>query len=164
MVGAAPNVPPLAIATGESQRPEVVAMVDRDSGPESNATYPAARFGDMALKLRTSSVTSLPAWIFHAPYTSAMAQGDVPTSPGGPIRRRREKRQLERLAGEADRREPHPSSAHQHVSIIEDGTTLKAREVDTGAPDERSEPSGDESPRGFHVRPVPIDQPIGESP
>lgn len=93
-----------------------------------------------------------------------MAQGDVPTSPGGPLRRRREKRQLERLAGEAARRMPNPSSAQAHVSVIEDQTALKGPEADTQEPDARSEPTGDIRPGGFHVRPVPIDQPIDRIP
>jgi hypothetical protein len=93
-----------------------------------------------------------------------MAQGDVPTSLGGPLRRRREKRQLERLAGEAARRKSNPSSAHRHVSVIENETTLKDGEADAQAPDARPEPMGDIRPQGFHVRPVPIDQPIDQVP
>ena len=94
-----------------------------------------------------------------------MAQGDVPTSRGGPFQRRREKRQLEQLA-EASEREVTPVTASAHVRVIEDQT-------DAGDPDlEGQEP---ESPvadadadavpirsGGFHVRAVPIDQPFGE--
>jgi hypothetical protein len=90
-----------------------------------------------------------------------MGQGDVPTSRGGPIRRRREKRQLEQLA-EASEREVTPRAATAHVRVIEDL-------ADAGEPDpEEQEPAspGDDSlpvrSGGFHVRPVPIDQPFGE--
>lgn len=91
-----------------------------------------------------------------------MAQGDVPTSPGGPLRRRREKRQLERLAGESARRKPNQSVAHRHVSVIEDHSALEGQEADIEAPDARPEPMGDIRPKAFHVRAVPIDQPIDE--
>jgi hypothetical protein len=89
-----------------------------------------------------------------------MAQGDVPTSPGGPLRRRREKRQLEQLAGEAARREPSPIAARKHVSVIEDQSAFKDLETDRQAPDAPSAPMRDMRPKAFHVHAVPIDQPI----
>jgi hypothetical protein len=93
-----------------------------------------------------------------------MAQGDVPISPGGPLRRRREKRQLERLAGKAARRESGQSAARTHVSVVEEQAEPKAREPDADGPDAAaSKPSGDTQPRGFHVNPVPIDQPLDEN-
>lgn len=93
-----------------------------------------------------------------------MAQGDVPTSLGGPLRRRREKRQLERLAGEAARRKPNTSSSQAHVSVIEDLIELNDGEAAESAPDAPAESLGEQRPRGFHVRPVPIDQPIVNGP
>jgi hypothetical protein len=89
-----------------------------------------------------------------------MAQGDIPTSPGGPFRRRREKRQLERLADESGR-EPSPIAARAHVSVIEDQTALKDdSEPDGQASDDRSEPLNEGRPKGFHIYAVPIDQPF----
>ena len=93
-----------------------------------------------------------------------MAQCDPPSSLGGPLRRRREKRQLERFALDAARRKPDSSSAHRHISIIEDLTAPEGRGPDGQAADAPSEPIGDKLPSGFHVRPVPIDQPIDEVP
>lgn len=90
-----------------------------------------------------------------------MGQGDVPTSRGGPLRRRREKRQLEQLAETSERDVP-PRAAAAHVRVIED-------QADAREPDPQSQES--ESPResplpsrlgGFHVRAVPIDEPFGE--
>ena len=49
-----------------------------------------------------------------------MGQGDIPTSRGGPLRRRREKRQLEHLAEESDR-EVTPGTDRTHVRVLEDG-------------------------------------------
>jgi hypothetical protein len=93
-----------------------------------------------------------------------MAQGDVPTSPGGLLRRRREKRQLEQLAEEAARRKSNPSSAQAHVSVIEDQITCNDQVAETQVSDTASEPMVDSRPRGFHVRPVPIDEPIDKLP
>ena len=88
-----------------------------------------------------------------------MGQGDIPRSPGGPLRRRREKRQLEQLAGEA--REPASLVAPRaHVSVIEDQSTPKHREPEVKAPETPPEPLDENRPRGFHVRAVPIDQPF----
>jgi hypothetical protein len=89
-----------------------------------------------------------------------MAQGDIPTSPGGPLRRRREKRQLEQLAGRAALRDPGPIDAQSHVSVIEDQIALNVGESEGKAPDAPPEASGDMRRTGFHVHPVPIDQPI----
>jgi hypothetical protein len=89
-----------------------------------------------------------------------MAQGDIPTSPGGPFRRRKEKRQLEQLAVKAAVREPGPIDSHSHVSVIEDQIALEGGEPEGQAPDARPERSGDTGRTGFHVHPVPIDQPI----
>jgi hypothetical protein len=97
-----------------------------------------------------------------------MGQGDVPTSRGGPLRRRREKRQLEHLAASSDR-EGSPPPAAAHVKVLGDGAAaepqaLEARDRDAGdaadkadAPDERPSPN---RTGGFHVRAVPIDQPL----
>ena len=67
-----------------------------------------------------------------------MGQGDIPTSRGGPLRRRREKRQLEHLAEESDR-EVTPGTDRTHVRVLEDGGI-----VEKPAPVERepSEPGG----------------------
>ena len=90
-----------------------------------------------------------------------MGQGDIPTSRGGPLRRRREKRQLEHLAEESDR-EVTPGTDRTHVRVLEDGGI-----VEKPAPVERepSEPGAGALPEtrtGFHVRAVPIDQPFDE--
>jgi hypothetical protein len=93
-----------------------------------------------------------------------MGQGDVPTSRGGPLRRRKEKRQLEHLAVTSERDgTPRPPAA-AHVRVIEDRQPppVKAPSVEN----EEADPSveGDPPPRpsGFHVRAVPIDQPVGD--
>jgi hypothetical protein len=90
-----------------------------------------------------------------------MGQGDVPTSRGGPFRRRREKRQLEQLA-EASEREVIPTTTSTHVRVIEDQTEAGGKVLEEQQP----ESPGDDSPPvrigGFHVHAVPIDQPLGE--
>jgi hypothetical protein len=91
-----------------------------------------------------------------------MGQGDVPTSPGGPLRRRRAKRQLEQLA-EASEREVSPGAAKGHVRVIEDQTAVRDRESEEQEPDAPAEQSVECRPRGFHVRPVPIDEPFSET-
>ena len=93
-----------------------------------------------------------------------MGQGDVPRSPGGPLRRRRERRQLQRLAEEA-RREPSPIVPRAHVSLIEDEIALKDREPDGQAPHPHPppEPLDEGGPRGFHVHAVPIEQPFDKA-
>lgn len=90
-----------------------------------------------------------------------MAQGDVPTSRGGPFRRRREKRQLEQLA-KASEREASPRTASAHIRVIEDQNDAADQDLD-GL--ETNSPVADAPQRrtgGFHVRAVPIDQPLDE--
>ena len=91
-----------------------------------------------------------------------MGQGDVPTSRGGPLRRRKEKRQLEHLAASTVRDGTPPASA-AHVKLIGDQPTAAAQPehheqepdaADTAVPPPRT--------GGFHVRAVPIDQPFGD--
>jgi hypothetical protein len=90
-----------------------------------------------------------------------MGQGDVPTSRGGPLRRRKEKRQLEHLAA-ASARDGTPRASAAHVKLIGDQPAVAAPEradqepdpIDTAAPEPRT--------GGFHVRAVPIDQPVGD--
>ena len=100
-----------------------------------------------------------------------MGQGDVPTSPGGPLRRRREKRQLGQLADKSDR-EVSPTAAKGHVRLIEDQAA--ATDAATDANEERegkelelkgpeTSPSVENRPGGFHVRPKPIDQPLHQA-
>ena len=90
-----------------------------------------------------------------------MGQGDVPTSRGGPLRRRKEKRQLEHLAASTARDGTPPASA-AHVKLIGDQPAVAARDhekLETGGPDaDAPQPR----PVGFHVRAVPIDQPVGD--
>jgi hypothetical protein len=98
-----------------------------------------------------------------------MAQGDLPTPRGGSLRRRREKRQLQQLASASERTdEPGPAKGHVRVvgdqaqTSTEDQADAEAREPEgqeTSLPVDGS-PAGSIS--GFHVRAVPIDQPIGE--
>ncbi len=90
-----------------------------------------------------------------------MGQGDIPTSRGGPLRRRREKRQLEHLAEESDR-EITPGTDRTHVKVIEDLPVAETPERTER--DRTPDPAPDSSPEvrsaGFHVRAVPIDQPF----
>jgi len=88
-----------------------------------------------------------------------MGQGDLPASPGGPLRRRREKRQLEHLAEES-RNEESPATARRHVRVIEDQAGIADQEL--AAPGTPGEPLMKAHPGGFHVRAVPIDQPFDE--
>jgi hypothetical protein len=90
-----------------------------------------------------------------------MGQGDVPTSRGGPLRRRKEKRQLEHLAA-STARDGTPRASAAHVRVIGDEPAVPAPEPEkqpSQAPD-----TYDPQPRtgGFHVRAVPIDQPVGD--
>ena len=96
------------------------------------------------------------------PYAQLMGQGDVPTSPGGPLRRRRDKRQLEQLADESVRNVS-PGAAKGHVRVIEDQTAVKDRGSEDQEPDAQAELSVECRPGGFHVRPVPIDLPFSEA-
>jgi hypothetical protein len=90
-----------------------------------------------------------------------MGQGDVPTSRGGPLRRRKEKRQLEHLAA-ATSREGTPRTSAAHVKLLGDPPAVEAEDVESGEPDEPSPSPPDPRPAGFHVRAVPIDQPFGD--
>jgi hypothetical protein len=91
-----------------------------------------------------------------------MGQGDVPASPGGPLRRRREKRQLGQLANKSDR-DVSPTAAKGHVRVIED----QPAEKEEGEPEEQElERQEEDTPMenrggGFHVRPIP--QPFSEA-
>lgn len=91
-----------------------------------------------------------------------MGQGDVPTSRGGPFQRRREKRQLEQLA-KASEREVIPRTASVHIRVIEDQND-DAGDQDLEGPETNSPVADSPQVRtgGFHVRAVPIDQPLGE--
>jgi hypothetical protein len=89
-----------------------------------------------------------------------MGQGDVPTSRGGPLRRRREKRQLEHLAASSDH-EGSPPPAAAHVKVIGDRVVETSQPVpDAGEPDPPEDRPPHHGPGGFHVRAVPIDQPL----
>jgi hypothetical protein len=91
-----------------------------------------------------------------------MGQGDVPTSRGGPLRRRKEKRQLEHLAA-STARDGSPQASAAHVKLIGDQPAIPVQadheKQDADAPDDCTP-----QPRsgGFHVRAVPIDQPVGD--
>jgi hypothetical protein len=91
-----------------------------------------------------------------------MGQGDVPTSRGGPLRRRKEKRQLEHLAA-STARDGTPQASAAHVKLIGDQPAIPVQ-----ADPEKQEAEAQEGcapqPRvgGFHVRAVPIDQPVGD--
>jgi hypothetical protein len=92
-----------------------------------------------------------------------MGQGDVPTSRGGPLRRRKEKRQLEHLAVRTERDgTPRPPAA-AHVKVIEDQSEPAAPDRDTEEPEQPAACAPQPRPSGFHVRAVPIDQPVGDS-
>jgi hypothetical protein len=91
-----------------------------------------------------------------------MGQGDVPSSRGGPLRRRKEKRQLEHLAA-STARDGTPQASAAHVKLIGDPPAVppqtdhekqEAEAPDGGPPQART--------GGFHVRAVPIDQPVGD--
>jgi hypothetical protein len=99
-----------------------------------------------------------------------MAQGDLPAPRGGgPFRRRREKRQLEQLA-QASKQHVALTPSTAHVRVVEDQAEVVAEGQADGAEGDRNTsepgPPNDGDLRGvttgFHVRPVPIDQPIGE--
>lgn len=92
-----------------------------------------------------------------------MGQGDLPTPRGGPLRRRRDKRQLEQLAG-ASERDVALKAATAHVKVIEDQADQRERDPVEEAPDPPVESTVQNRTGGFHVRAVPIDQPLGESP
>jgi hypothetical protein len=92
-----------------------------------------------------------------------MGQGDVPTSRGGPLRRRREKRQLEHLAVRTERDgTPRPPAA-AHVRVIEDQPEVKEKDLETPETDAPTDAVPPPRTGGFHVRAVPIDQPVGDN-
>jgi hypothetical protein len=89
-----------------------------------------------------------------------MSKGHLPGSKGGPFQRRKDKRQLEHLAESSDRDVALAASA-AHVRVIEDQADAVKRDRD----ENQSDPDEDSPPirtGGFHVRAVPIDQPLGE--
>ena len=91
-----------------------------------------------------------------------MGQGDVPTSRGGPLRRRKEKRQLEHLAAATVRDGTPPASA-AHVKLIDDQPAVPAQpDHQTQEPDAPDANVPQPRSGGFHVRAVPIDQPFGD--
>lgn len=93
-----------------------------------------------------------------------MGQGDVPTSRGGPLRRRKEKRQLEHLAVTSERDGTARPPAAAHVKVIEDRQSppVKTPSVENEEADPPVEGDPPSRPSGFHVRAVPIDQPVGD--
>jgi hypothetical protein len=99
-----------------------------------------------------------------------MGQGDLPAPRGGgPFRRRREKRQLEQLV-QASKEHVAMTPSTAHVKVVEDQAevVVEGQADVVQRQDETSEPgSPAEGPfrgrsRGFHVRPVPIDEPISD--
>ena len=91
-----------------------------------------------------------------------MGQGDVPTSRGGPLRRRKEKRQLEHLAA-STARDGTPQASAAHVKLIGDQPAVAAPDHhDKQDPDGPDAHAPQARPSGFHVRAVPIDQPVGD--
>jgi hypothetical protein len=52
---------------------------------------------------------------------------------------------------------------HRHVRVIEDQTAVEDRESEGQEPDVPAELPMQSRPRGFHVRPVPIDQPLSDA-
>jgi hypothetical protein len=91
-----------------------------------------------------------------------MGQGDVPTSRGGPLRRRKEKRQLEHLAVRTERDGTPPPPAAAHVRVIEDRPEFEAKDVETSETETETASAPQPRTGGFHVRAVPIDQPVGD--
>jgi hypothetical protein len=89
-------------------------------------------------------------------------QGDVPASPGGPLRRRREKRQLRALTADSKNRQTDPSTAKPHIRMLDGQANEEAAPAvqDLG---EETEPVTESHRIGFHVRPIPIDQPFDET-
>ena len=90
-----------------------------------------------------------------------MGQGDVPTSRGGPLRRRKEKRQLEHLAA-STARDGAPQASAGHVKLLGDQPAVAAQELEKQEPDAADSHAPQPRPAGFHVRAVPIDQPVGD--
>jgi hypothetical protein len=90
-----------------------------------------------------------------------MGQGDVPTSRGGPLRRRKEKRQLEHLAA-STARDGEPRASAAHVKLLGDQPAVAAHEPENEEPDAPEHAVREPRAGGFHVRAVPIDQPVGD--
>ncbi len=92
-----------------------------------------------------------------------MGQGDVPTSRGGPFRRRKEKRQLEHLAASTTRDGSSRASAG-HVKVLGDGSAPEPEPEKRETPEPEAPTTSEPPPRpsGFHVHAVPIDQPVGD--
>jgi hypothetical protein len=90
-----------------------------------------------------------------------MGQGDVPTSRGGPLRRRKEKRQLEHLAA-STARDGTPQASAAHVKLIGDQPGAPVQDHEKQEPDAPDDGAPPPRSGGFHVRPVPIDQPVGD--
>jgi hypothetical protein len=90
-----------------------------------------------------------------------MGQGGVPTSRGGPIRRRREKRQLEHLAASTSRNGT-PSASAAHVRLLGDEQPTPAGKTETHAAETADDDTVLPRTGGFHVHAVPIDQPVGD--
>ena len=90
-----------------------------------------------------------------------MAQGDVPTSRGGPFQRRREKRQLEQLV-KASEREATARTASAHIRVIEDQNDAADEDLDGQETNSLGADTPQSRTGGFHVRAVPIDQPLDE--
>ena len=90
-----------------------------------------------------------------------MGQGDVPTSRGGPLRRRKEKRQLEHLAA-ATARDGTPRASAAHVKLIGDEPATPAPDPEKQPAEVPETPGPQPRTGGFHVRAVPIDQPVGD--
>jgi hypothetical protein len=99
-----------------------------------------------------------------------VAQGDLPTSRGGPLRRRKEKRQLEHLAHGAQRDGSAPHSGAAHVRVLDGQVDVPAgdhpddstRGAETPEPTSSAEAAVESRTGGFHVRAVPIDQPFAD--
>jgi hypothetical protein len=120
------------------------------------------RFGHGADESHPSDHTRL--------YAQLMGQGDLPAPRGGgPFRRRREKRQLEQLV-QASKEHIAPTPSATHVKVVEDQAEIVVEgQAEVGKPELETSESGsatDSAPRsltgGFHVRPVPIDEPIND--
>ena len=91
-----------------------------------------------------------------------MGQGDVPTSRGGPLRRRKEKRQLEHLAA-STARDGTPQASAAHVKLIGDQPAVPVQtDLEQHEADASDSCTPQPRPGGFHVRAVPIDQPFGD--
>jgi hypothetical protein len=90
-----------------------------------------------------------------------MGQGDVPTSRGGPLRRRKEKRQLEHLAA-STARDGNPQASAAHVKLIGDQPVAPPQDREQQEPDAPDTNAPPPRPAGFHVHAVPIDQPVGD--